>query len=222
MSALELRGLGRAYGERVALREVSLTLEEGRTLVVFGPNGAGKSTLLRILGTLLRPHAGEVRVLGDELPGDAWRVRGRVGFLGHDPLLYRDLSARENLRYFARLYGARETRVDALLGELDVLGRADEPLRTLSRGTVQRIAVCRAVLHEPDLLLLDEPTANLDPAAAELVAPLLARGTRVVASHDPERGLHDADVVLGLRGGRAEIAAPAAQVDVADVRRLYG
>ncbi|MDX6649575.1 MAG: heme exporter protein [Solirubrobacteraceae bacterium] len=222
MSAVELRGVGRAYGERVVLRDVSVELEAGRTLVVFGPNGAGKSTLLRILATLLRPHAGTARVLGCELPEQGWSARGRLGFLGHDPLLYADLTARENLRYFARLYGVDEARVDEALNRVDLAARADEPVRTLSRGMVQRIAVCRATLHEPELLLLDEPRANLDPAAAGLVEPLLASPTRVVTSHDPERGLEEADVVLGLRGGRAEIAAPASQVAPADVRRLYG
>jgi heme exporter protein A len=222
MSAVELRGVGRAYGERVVLRDVSVELEAGRTLVVFGPNGAGKSTLLRILATLLRPHAGTARVLGCELPGEGWSARGRLGFLGHDPLLYAELTARENLRYFARLYGVDDARVDESLERVDLAARGDEPVRTLSRGMVQRIAVCRAVLHEPELLLLDEPRANLDPAAAGLVEPLLAGTTRVVTSHDPERGLDEADVVLGLRGGRAEIAAPASQVAPADVRRLYG
>jgi heme exporter protein A len=221
MSAVELRGLGRAYGERVVLRDVSVSLEDGQTLVVFGPNGAGKTTLLRVLATLLRPHAGEARVLGHALPGEAWSARGRIGLLGHDPLLYRDLSARENLRYFARLYRAPVARIDALLAELGLAERADEPLRTLSRGTVQRAAVCRTVLHEPDLLLLDEPFANLDPAAAAAVKPLLARGTRVLTSHDPERDLDRADVVLGLRGGRAEIVAPRGGATADDVRRLY-
>src|SRR6202789_1680226 len=114
-AALELEGLARHYGEREALKEVSLSLERGQTLVVFGPNGAGKSTLLRVLATLLRPHAGTVRVLGSSLPEQAWAVRGRIGLLGHEPLLYRELSARENLRYHARLHGVSEGRVRELL-----------------------------------------------------------------------------------------------------------
>src|ERR687887_1046824 len=104
--AVELDGLRRAYGERVVLRDVSLTLVPGRTLLVLGPNGAGKSTLLRVLATLLRPHGGRVRVLGRELPREGWAVRGRLGLVAHEPLLYRDLSGRENLRYQARLFGA--------------------------------------------------------------------------------------------------------------------
>ena len=146
---IEIEGLGRSYGERPVLRDVSVRLETGRTLLVLGPNGAGKTTLLRILATLLRPHAGTVRVLGRQLPREGWAVRGRIGLLAHDPLLYRDLSGRENLRHQARLFGARPARVDELLERVGMAARADEPLRTLSRGMVQRLAVCRAVLTGP-------------------------------------------------------------------------
>jgi heme exporter protein A len=239
--AIELRDLGRAYGERIALSGVTLAVPEGSTLAVFGANGAGKTTLLRILATLLRPHRGEVRVLGRALPDEGWAVRGRVGLLGHDPLLYRDLTARENLRFHARLHGlagraAREgraragrangatERIEALLDAVGMTRRADEPVHTLSRGMAQRVAVCRAVLHEPELLLLDEPLANLDPGAAAAVEPLIGPGagrTRVVISHDVRHGLAEADLVLGLRGGRQAIAAPRPAVDEAAVRELY-
>src|SRR5581483_1441405 len=165
--AIELRDLVRRYGEREALAGVSATVPAGATLVVFGPNGAGKSTLLRVLATLLRPHGGEARVLGAVLPEDGWKVRARVGFLAHEPLLYRDLTGRQNLRYHARLFGVGDERVEELLAAVGLERRADEPLRSLSRGMVQRLAACRAVLHDPDVLLLDEPRANLDPAAAE-------------------------------------------------------
>jgi heme exporter protein A len=221
---LDLDGLTRNYGERAALADVTLSLATGQTLVVFGPNGAGKTTLLRVLATLLRPHAGRVSVLGESLPGEAWKVRGRVGLLAHEPLLYRELSARENLRYHARLYGVDDERVERQLRAVAMAERADEPLRTLSRGMVQRVAVARATLHEPELLLLDEPYANLDPAAAELVAPLIGVGagkTRVLTSHDPERGLAQADIVLGLRGGRAALLADAASVGTGEIARLY-
>ena len=222
--AIELEDVGRAYGERTALAGVTLTLEPGRTLAVFGANGAGKTTLLRILATLLRPHAGRARVLGRDLPADGWAVRGRIGLLAHDPLLYRELSARENLRFHARLHGVAESRVEALLDQVGLRARADEPVRTLSRGMAQRVAICRAALHDPELLLLDEPLANLDPGAADAVAPLIGREAgpaRVVISHDVAHGLEDADVVLGLRAGRPEIAAPRADVAEADIRALY-
>ena len=220
-TAIELAGLTRLYGERIALAELSLTLEQGRTLVVFGPNGAGKSTLLRVLATLLRPTEGVARVLGRELPGESWAVRGRIGFLGHEPLLYRELTGRENLSFHARLFGCGLERVDEMLERLQLDRRADEPVRNLSRGMVQRMAVARAVLHDPELLLLDEPRANLDPAATDLVEPRLAGRTRVVTSHDPAGGLAEADLALGLRAGRMRFLEPAGNVTVEDIGALY-
>jgi heme exporter protein A len=222
--AVALRDLGRAYGERVALAGVTLELPRGATLAVFGANGAGKTTLLRVLATLLRPHAGEVAVLGRPLPREGWAVRGRIGLLAHDPLLYRDLSPRENLRFHARLHEVDEARVPALLEAVGMARRADEPVRSLSRGMAQRVAICRAVLHEPELLLLDEPLANLDPGAADAVAPLIGRAsgaTRVLISHDAELGLAEADLVLGLRAGRPAILAAARDVTAGDLRGLY-
>jgi heme exporter protein A len=219
--AIELRGLTRAFGERIALADVTLALDAGATLVVFGPNGAGKTTLLRVLATLLRPTEGDAVVLGSTLPADGHAVRGRVGFLGHEALLYRELSGRENLRYHARLHDVGFGRVDELLARVDMERRADEPIRTLSRGMVQRLAVCRAVLHEPDLLLLDEPRSHLDPAATELVEPLLSGPARVIASHDPAGGLAEADLVLGLRAGRPAFLAAPSEVDAERVGALY-
>ena len=180
--AVALEGVGRAYGERVALRDISLTLAPGATVAVFGANGAGKTTLLRILAGLLRPHAGRARVLGAELPREGWKARGRIGLLGHEPLLYRDLTVRENLRFHARLHGVDPARAPALIEQAGLTGRADDPVRTLSRGMTQRAAICRAVLHAPELLLLDEPLANLDPGGATASAgahlPRRRTGTR--------------------------------------------
>ena len=206
------------------LRDVSLQVPAGSTLAVLGRNGAGKSTLLRILATLLRPHAGDVLVFGEALPRRGFAVRGRLGLLAHDPLLYRDLSGRENLGYHARLHGVGADRVEELLEAVGMGGRADEPVRLLSRGLVQRLAICRAVLHAPSLLLLDEPLANLDPAATELVSPLIGRAagaTRVLTSHDPQAALAEADLVLGLEDGRAAFLTSPDKVDPAAVKRLY-
>jgi len=224
VAALEVEGLARHYGEREALSDVSLSLEAARTLVVFGPNGAGKTTLLRVLATLLRPHAGAVRVLGSSLPDEAWAVRGRIGLLAHEPLLYRELTARENLRFHARLHDVAEERVEEVLEAVAISARASEPLRNLSRGMVQRVAVARAVLHDPELLLLDEPYANLDPAAIELVEPLIGAAsgrTRVVCSHDPGGGLAEADLVLGLRAGRTVLLRDATAVGPGEIAELY-
>jgi heme exporter protein A len=191
---------------------------------VFGANGAGKTTLLRVLATLLRPHTGSASVLGCALPREGWAVRGRIGLVAHEPLLYRDLTARENLRFHARLHGVADGRVLELLETVAMARRADEPLRSLSRGMAQRIAICRAVLHEPELLLLDEPLANLDPGAAGAVTPLIGRASgaaRVLISHDAEEGLAEADLVLGLRAGRPALLAPPGEVGVGDLRGLY-
>jgi heme exporter protein A len=221
---IELEGLVRRYGEREALSDVSLSLPAGGTLVVFGPNGAGKTTLLRVLSTLLRPHSGEVTVLDRRLPQDAWAIRGRVGLLGHEPLLYRELTARENLRFHARLHDLSAERVEERLAAVSLTDRAEEPLKTLSRGMVARVAVARATLHDPELLLLDEPWANLDPAARELIEPLIgasARRTRVISSHDPSGGLREADLVLGLRAGRPALLREADRVDPGEIAELY-
>ncbi len=224
--ALALAALRRDYGERTALDGVGLELEGGHSLVVLGPNGAGKTTLLRILATLLRPSGGEVRVLGCSLPGEAWKLRGRVGYLGHEPLLYRDLSGRENLRFHARLHGierrAAEARIGALLAAVGMERRADGRVAELSAGMRQRLAVCRCVLHEPALLLLDEPESNLDAEGRELARALIGPGgtrTRVLVTHDPERALPDADRALLLgHGGHVVRECAAAELDLDEAR----
>jgi heme exporter protein A len=203
--AIELAGLRREFGERTALDGIDLRLEHGQSLALLGPNGSGKSTLLRILAGLLRPSAGEVRVLGAPLPKETYRLRGRVGYLGHEPLLYRDLSSRENLALAAALHGLEPAqaaaRIERLLEAVQMERRGDDRIAELSAGMRQRIDICRAVLHEPQLLLLDEPDAHLDSQARELVAPLIAVDqdrTRVVVSHDRERAAAGADSVLEL------------------------
>lgn len=222
--AIAVNDLVRHFGEHTALGGVSLELAEGRTLGVFGSNGAGKSTLVRVLAGLLRPHAGRVRVLGAELPREGWKAHGKVGLVGHEPLLYLDLSPRRNLEFGAKLHGISRARVDEVLGSVGLETRADEPLRELSRGLVQRAAVARAVLHDPPLLLLDEARASLDPAAVDQLEPLIGRSsgrTRVIVTHDVERGLAESDVVLALRAGRVDWLGPASGTDEATLSGLY-
>jgi heme exporter protein A len=226
--AIALAHLRRDYGERTALRDVTLELPQAETLAVLGPNGAGKTTLLRVLATLLRPSAGDVSVLGFALPRQAWQARGRIGYLGHEPLLYRDLTCAENLRFQARLHGLAgdaAARIPELLDRVRMSRWADELVRSLSAGMVQRLAVCRAVLHEPDLLLLDEPRSHLDPEAAALVEPLIGPGlgrTRVVVTHEIEVGLAEGDSVLALRaGGAVAYQGPASGLSAGDARAIY-
>jgi heme exporter protein A len=225
--AIRIEGLVRRFGEREALAGVSAGLARGQTLAVLGRNGAGKTTLLRVLATLLLPHGGSTSVLGLELPRESHRLRARIGMLGHETLLYRDLTARENLGFYARLYGVpgADARIAELLEATGMARRAEEPVWNLSRGMAQRVAVCRAVLHGPELLLLDEPHAHLDPEAAVLVEPLIGRAagvTRVLVSHDPERATAEADRVLGLRDGRVVVDAPAGEVTAASLDAVYG
>jgi heme exporter protein A len=225
--AVVLDRVTRRYGERAALHAVSLRIRSGTTVAVFGPNGAGKTTLLRMLATLLVPHEGALTVLGHHLPRDAHLVRPRVGLLAHDPLLYRDLSARENLRFYARLYDVEQpdARIAHLLETTGMTARAGDPVHTLSRGMQQRIGICRAVLHRPELLLQDEPRAHLDPEAAAMVDPLIgphSATTRVLVTHDIEHGLTEADHVMGLRDGEKVMDAPATELQPRHVRSLYG
>jgi heme ABC exporter ATP-binding subunit CcmA len=204
-NAVEVDGLTRRYGDRVALHRVSFSVPAGSTLAVFGPNGAGKTTLLKVLATLLRPHEGSVKVLGCELPSEAWKLRGQVGYLGHEPALYRSLSARENLVFAARLHGVDEARVDELLDAVGLARRAGDPIQEFSRGMRQRIAAARAVLHRPEVLLLDEPWSAVDPHAIELLEPLIGRAsglTRILVTHDVARGQAEADFAMAIRGGR--------------------
>jgi len=212
--ALSLEGLSRDYGERRALGGVSVELDAGESLVVLGPNGAGKTTLLRVLATLLRPSGGRALVLGCELPDEAWKLRGQIGYLGHEPLLYRDLSGRENLRFHARLHGIErneaEERIAELLEAVAMERRGEDRVVELSAGMRQRLAICRCVLHRPALLLLDEPDSNLDAEGRELARRLIGPGegrTRVLVTHDPERYAADADRVLRLAVDERAVAA---------------
>ncbi len=226
-AAITLRGLHRDYNETRVLRDISLELPAGATLVVLGPNGAGKTTLLRILATLLRASGGEVSVLGASLPREAWKARGHIGYLGHEPLLYRELSVRENLEFNARLHGLSpgSPRADELLDAAGIGQRGDELVRNLSAGLRQRAAICRALIAEPELLLLDEPSSHLDLAAVTAVEELLApapRRSRVIVTHDVEAGLASADRVLVLRaGGSVAYSGPAASISPAEVRAVF-
>jgi ABC-type multidrug transport system ATPase subunit len=212
--ALVLRQVGKTYAGRRALVDVSATFEPGRVSVVLGPNGAGKTTLLGILSTLVPPTTGQVvwkdTRWGDVTLGRASEARARIGYVGHDPGVYGDLTARENLTLFADLHGVDRphARADAMLARV---GLGDAPagaaVRTFSRGMLQRLALARALLHEPALLLFDEPSAALDPAGAawlqtELVAERDAGRVVVLVTHDLDAAAVVAEHVVVLRRGR--------------------
>jgi heme exporter protein A len=208
----------------VALDRVSFAVAEASTLAVFGPNGAGKSTLLKVLATLLRPHEGSLRVLDCSLPSEAWKLRGHVGYLGHEPALYRSLTARENLRFAAQLHGVGDERVDELLDAVGLSRRADDRVEEFSRGMRQRIAAARSVLHKPPLLLLDEPWSAIDPRAIKLLQPLIGRDsgcTRILVTHDVARGIAEADALIGMHAGRIRVAGDASGATAAEAEALF-
>jgi heme exporter protein A len=209
------------------LRGVDLEVRRGQCVALFGPNGAGKSTLLRTLAGLLRAQSGSAFVLGQPLPPDA-ALRRRIGYLGHDGFLYRDLDARENLAFYARLFGVVDKgRVDELIADVGLGHAAGRRAGAYSRGMLQRLALARALLHRPELLLLDEPLTGLDPEGAAVLARILASlandgVTVLMATHDIERALQSADraVVLG-RGRIVWDSGDAAPPDAASMALRY-
>ena len=226
-AAIGGRDLWRAFGRERVLRGTSIEVPRGGGLAVFGPNGSGKSTLLRVLAGLLRPQRGAVVVAGEDLFADH-RVRRRLGFVGHEPMLYGGLTVRENLRLFSALYdlASPDARIDELCALLGLVPHRETPVGRLSRGLGQRAAVARALLHRPDVLLLDEPFAGLDPDAGTQLAVHLVEfrrggGTVVLATHQAGEALRVCGEARALRGGRLGPALALAGLDAEAVDAWY-
>jgi heme exporter protein A len=217
----------KAFGGRRAVDGVDIALAEGECLAIVGPNGAGKTTMLRMAASLIRPDSGSLTISGHSIPSHAARVRAMIGYLGHQPLLYLDLTAWQNLEFFADLYGVphARARIEEMLDRVDLLARAYDPVRTFSRGMAQRLGLARLLLHDPRLLLLDEPHAGLDAPGAALLDALLdeARGTRTVmmVTHDLGRALATGDRVIAMRRGRVALEEKTAGLDEAAFRARY-
>ena len=202
------QGLVREFGALVAVNGIDLALAPGEFLTVFGPNGAGKTTLLSLLGGRLRPSAGQVRVMGEPLDFGETEWRSRIGVLSHQGMLYAHLTAAENLRFFGKLYGLTDLdeRIPARLEQVGLGDRADFLSRQLSHGMRQRLALARALLHDPDLVLLDEPYTGLDPYAASVLRDVLSslrdgRRTVVMVTHNLTQGLElSTRVAIQVRG----------------------
>jgi len=227
---IEVQALVKTFGVNPVLRKLDFNVERGEFVTLLGPNGSGKTTLLRILGALARPTAGGVRIGGWDLPGEADRVRAQLGVVSHMTLLYDTLTAEENLMFFAQMYDlpaeTRRARVDDLLQRVGLRRRARDVVRTFSRGMQQRLAIARAILHDPAVLLLDEPYTGLDVDAAALLDDLLREvavsgRTVVMTTHDLHRGHALADRIAILSRGKIAFDAPTSTIDPAQLPALY-
>lgn len=219
-------GLTKTFGRKRALDDVSFELPHGSFTAVFGANGAGKTTLLRTLATLSRPSSGTAQICGIDLAQHPEQVRGRIGLLAHESLLYPDLTAAENLVLYARLYGIGDPqqRAAELLETVGLTRRADERVGNLSRGMLQRLAIARTLTGDAELLLLDEPFSGLDPQNLALVEDLLAglADTRsvIMSCHDLERGYNLADHLLVLDEGRISLVGEAQDCSLEELRAV--
>ncbi|MDX1414549.1 MAG: heme ABC exporter ATP-binding protein CcmA [Candidatus Promineifilaceae bacterium] len=225
---IKISGLVKNYGLNAALRGVDLHVKPGEFVALVGPNGAGKSTLMRIVATLLRPTEGQVSVGGWAFPRHAARVRRHIGLVSHQPLLYRDLTAAENLTFFARLYQLDdlELRVQEALKQVGLFARQRDAVGGFSRGMVQRLTIARATLHEPEVLLLDEPYTGLDQDASQLLDDLLRKEsengrTILLITHDIGHGLEMCHRIAILNRGRIVTIQESAQTSEGAFLKLY-
>jgi heme exporter protein A len=225
---IETIALSKTFGTRRALDGVSFTVPTGESVAIVGPNGAGKTTLLRCLATLMRPTAGSVRIDGLDISRSADAIRGHIGFLSDSALVYGDLTADQNLRFFARLYGLADgaARADALLAKVGLASRRHDQVRAFSRGMRQRLELARALLHRPSILLLDEPYSGLDSRASEMLTTVLrdeiGHATTVLhATHNLAQALSLAGRVLVLARGQIVLDGPTAGLDPATFAAVF-
>ena len=225
---IQVEGLVKSYGHTYALRNVNLEVRQGQFLTVVGPNGAGKTTLLRILATLLKPTGGLVRINGLDLASRSAEIRRHIGFVSHQSLTYPKLTIEENLTFYGKLYDvpAVEERVETLLHLVGLKARRHDPARTLSRGMQQRLSIARAIIHQPSLLLLDEPYTGLDQQAAEMLRQLLQTITTeartvVMTTHDLQRALDLCDKVAILAKGQIAYQTEDPSLTLEGLRQAY-
>lgn len=227
-AVIDIRGLTKEFGRLQVLRGVDLSLERGDCVALLGPNGAGKTTLIRILATLSRPSQGDVYVAGRSILREDRHVRRLIGLVSHQTFLYGDLTAEENLHFYGRLYGARDLseRVPALLEQVGLYHRRRDPVRTYSRGMQQRLSIARSIVHDPPILLLDEPDTGLDQSASRVLGDLLRlfnAGSRTVlmTSHHLERAQELSRRVVMLVDGQLCWEGETAHMGPGELSRIY-
>ncbi len=227
---IDVQALVKTYDLLPVLRKLSLQIQRGEFVALLGPNGSGKSTLLRLLCGLSRPTAGTIRIGGWDLPKEAAAVRAQLGLVSHKAILYDTLTAQENLRFFARLYNlpaaSIDTRITEMLTQVGLARRAHDLVRTFSRGMLQRLSIARALLHNPDILLLDEPYTGLDQDASRVLDDLLRAAhadgrTILMTTHDLSRAAILPTRIVILSRGVIGYDAPAGQTDALALAALY-
>jgi heme exporter protein A len=227
MAEIEVQELNKSFGKRKVLNNISFRLEKGGFLSIFGPNGAGKTTLLKILSALVDPTSGRVLISGQSPSDDSIGARRKIGLISHNPLLYRDLTALENLSFYGSIYGIPDPkeRIDLLLERVELSHRRYDLVRTFSRGMLQRLAIARALLHQPSILLLDEPHSGLDPHAVDILDGLLEQirpdHTFIMVTHSLEKGLALCSSAMILDSGRIIFQQGKESMDVETLRRIY-
>ena len=228
-NSIQITGLKKSLGDRPVLRALDLTLQWGESLVLFGANGAGKTTLLKVLSTQMRPDSGVVVVAGYDRQRNPESIRRHVGIVSHRPLVYEDLTCLENLVFYARLFGVGSPRERAhlLLDRVGLTTQADHRLRTLSHGMQKRLAIARAIVHQPKLLLLDEPEAGLDGDSLAMLRTIISEWTDagrtvLMTTHNVELGLSWASKVAVLKAGRIDFQQSASQLDISDFKQILG
>jgi heme exporter protein A len=214
--ALDARDIDKKFGYAYAVRSLSLQVRKGEFVALFGRNGAGKTTFLKIAATLMRPTKGTLAIEGFDIHKDPEAARQKIGFLSHNTFVYRDLSARDNLKFFARLYSTDDSddRILAMLDRVGLRKRADDIVRSFSRGLQQRVGIARVLLHDPSLILLDEPYTGLDAHAAQTLNELLDEAARtgktvILTTHDLEQGLRAATRAVIIDKGKTVLSVDA-------------
>jgi len=226
--AIEVIGLKKVFGHQYALRGLNLAVPRGEFLTILGPNGAGKTTLIRTLAHLVRPSAGEVRILGTSTKHFGPEIRRKIGVISHQTFLYPNLTGRENLTFYGRLFRVPdlEQRIESVLAEVEIVERADSLIRTYSKGMAQRLAIARAMLHKPEIILLDEPYTGLDQHAAVILGSLLrqlrdGQRTLVMTTHNLHQALELSHRICFQVQGRMVAEASAEGLDSDGLGTLY-
>lgn len=224
--ALKVRDLSKSFGSYLALRGLDLDVEYGESLVIFGPNGAGKTTLIKVLATVMNPSSGDVSVNGMSLKEQPEAIRRRIGVVTHQTYLYNNLTCYENLEFYCRMYDIPKNRINEVVAMVDMNLRLHERVGTLSRGMQQRVSIARAFLHQPSIMMLDEPETGLDQQATTLLWRLL-KGTGddsrtvIMTTHNLEHGLEHSDRIIILNRGQIVYEQKSKELNLTGLKKTY-